>query len=187
MKTVPFLFVLVIATVLPPGTSLARRADHPSQRTHSQSSDKSDSKHQSDVEVQGENEQTRSGRADEISKRSAYLTKITTKRRSSTIHSQAAVSHPPSLDERPATNGPWMETAGAVTRTQQTSLKNAVSVPGQAVSHRGLSAPSPAVSVSGQQFKNSRDPGAHLAISGGTMTAARGTAAINGTNMKRKF
>jgi hypothetical protein len=80
-----------------------------------------------------------------------------------------------------------MEAAGAVTRTQQTSLKNAVSVPGQAVSHRGLSAPSPAVSVSGQQFKNSRDPGAHLAISGGTMTAARGTAAINGTNMKRKF
>jgi len=186
MKTVRFFFVLMVAAVLLPGTSLARQADHPSQPAPSQSGGKSDSDYQRDVEVRHENDQTRSGQADQISKRSAYLTKNTTKRRSSISHPQPAVSHPRRLNKTPATNAPRIDTPGSVTGPQETNLKTAVPAPNQAVSHRSLYAPSSAVSVNGQQFKNSRDPGAHLAISGGPLTAAKGTAAINGTNMKRK-
>jgi hypothetical protein len=185
MKPVRFFFVMVIAAVLLPGTSFARQADHPSQQAASQRGDKSDSD-QGDIEVRDGNDQTRLGEANQISKHSAYRTKTTTKRRSSTIHSQPAVSHPQRLNKTPATNGARIDTPATVTGPQATSLKTAIPVPNQAIGHRSLSAPSSAVSVNGQQFKNSRDPGAHLAISGGPLTAARGTAAINGTNMKRK-
>lgn len=184
--TVRFLFVLTVATVLLPGTSLARQADHPSQRAPSQSADKSNSDYQRDVEVRDENEQARSGEANQNSKGSAYLTKTTTKPRSSTSKFQRAVNHPRRLNKTPGTNGAQIDTPATVTGPEGTSLKIAVPVPNQAVSHRSLSAPSSTVSINGQQFKNSRDPRAHLAISGGPLTAARGTAAINGTNMRRK-
>jgi hypothetical protein len=186
MMTVRFLFVLMIATVLLPGTSIAHQADHPSQRAPSQSGDKSDSDYRRDVEARDENEQTRWGEANQNSKGSAYVTKTTTKLRSSTSKFQRAVNHPRRLSKTPATNGARIDTPATVTGPQETSLKIAVPVPNHAVSHRSLSAPSSAVSVNGQQFKNSRDPGAHLAVSGGPLTAARGTAAINGTNMKRR-
>jgi hypothetical protein len=187
MKTERFFFALMIATVLLPGTSLARQADHPSQQqAPSPSHGEANSDYQRYVKVQDENGQTRSGEADQISKRSATLAKTTTKRRSSLSHSQPAVSHPPRLNKMPATNGARTNIPATVTGPQETSLKIAAAVPNHAVSHRGLSAPSSAVSVNGQQFKNSRDPGAHLAVSGGPLAAARGTAAINGTNMKRR-
>jgi hypothetical protein len=163
MKMVRFFFVMMIAAVLLPGTSLARQAP-------SQSGDKSYSN---------------SGEAAQISKRSAYPTKTTTKRRSGTNHAQPAVSHSRHLYKTPATNGLRIDSPGSITGPRESSLKTTVPIPKQAVSHR-ISAPSSAVSVNGQQFKNSRDPGAHLAVSGGPLTSSRGTAAINGTNMKRK-
>ncbi|MGB7131710.1 MAG: hypothetical protein WBD59_12920, partial [Candidatus Sulfotelmatobacter sp.] len=89
-------------------------------------------------------------------------------------------------NKMPATNGARIDISRTVTGPREISSKTAVPVPSQAVSHRSLSTPSSAVSVNGQQFKNSREPGAHLAISGGPLTAARGTAAINGTNTKRR-
>ena len=186
MKIVRLFFVMMIAVVLLPGTSLARQADHSSQQAPSQSGDKSDSDYQRDVELRDENGQVRPREVDKISKRSASLTKTTTKRPSSTIHSQPAVSHPRRLNKTPATSGARVDTPGIVTGPQRTSLKTAVPVRNQAVGHGSLSAPSSDVAVNGQQFKSSRDPGAHLAISGGPLTSAAGTAAINGTSMKHK-
>jgi Sperm antigen HE2 len=188
MKTARFFVVMMSAAVLLPGTSLARQADHSSRQAPSQSGDKSGSDYQRDVEVRDENGQTRSGEADQVSKRSANLAKTTTKRPSSTIHSEPAVSHPRRLNKTggPAMSGARVDTPGIVTGPQRTNLKTAVPIRNQAVSHRSLSAPSSAVAVNGQQFKNSHDPGAHLTISGGPLTALKGTAAINGTNMKRR-
>jgi hypothetical protein len=186
MKMVRLFFVMMVAVVLLPGTSLARQSDHSSQQTPSQSGDRSNSVYQRDLEVRDENGQTRSGEADQVSKRSANLAKTTTKRRSSTIHSQPAVSHPRRFNRTPVTNGPPIDTPRAVIGPQETSRKTAVPVASRAVSHRSLSGSSSAVSVNGQQFKNSRDPGGYLAITGGSLTAARGTVAINGTNMKRR-
>ncbi|MGC2711495.1 MAG: hypothetical protein WA252_20350 [Candidatus Sulfotelmatobacter sp.] len=186
MKTVRFFFVMMIATVSLPGRSLARQADHLSQQGPSKSGDKSGSDYQRDPEARNENEQTRPREVNQNSRGSAYLTKTTTKRPSSKIHSQPVVSHPRRLNKMPATNGARIDISRTVTGPREISSKTAVPVPSQAVSHRSLSTPSSAVSVNGQQFKNSREPGAHLAISGGPLTAARGTAAINGTNMKRR-
>jgi cytoskeletal protein RodZ len=185
MKIVRFLLVMIIVVVWLPGTSLAHRADHPSQQAASQSGDKSNSGYQGDVGVREENDPTRSEEADRDSKRSADVTTTTTKHRSSLSHPQPAVSHPRRPFKTPATNYARIDTPRTVIGPQETSLKTAA-VPNQAISHRSLSAPSSAVSVNCQQFKNSRDPGAHLAFSGGPPAAARGTAAINGTNMKRK-
>jgi hypothetical protein len=186
MMTVRLFFVMMIAGVLLPGTSLARQADHSSQQAASRSSEKSNRDHQRNVEGRDKNGQTHSGEIDQISRRLASSTKTTTKHRSNTIHSQPAASHPRRPNKTPAMSGARIDTAVIGAGPPQTSLKTAVPVPGPAVSHRSLSAPSSAVSVNGQQFKNSRDPGGHLAISGGPITSARGTAAINGTNMKHK-
>jgi len=185
MKMVHFFFVMMVAAVLAPGTSLARQA-HPSQQAPSQSVEKSDSNYQRDVEVRDGNDQTRSREADQVSKGSAYPAKTTIKSRSTTIHSQPGVSHPRRLNKTPTAIGSRIDTSRTVTGPQETSLRTPIPVPTQVVSHRNLSAPSSAVSLNGQQFKNSRDPGARLAVSGGPLTSSRGTAAINGTNMKRK-
>lgn len=176
MRMVRFLFLLMIATALLPVTSLARQADYSSQQAPSQSGDRSESDYRRDVEVREENGQIRSREANQVSKRSASVTKTT----------KPAVSHPLRLNKTPATNSPRIDTPATVTGIKKTSIRTAVPVPTWAVGHRSLSTPSSAVSVNGQQFKSSRDLGAHLAISGGSLTAARGTAAINGTNMKRK-
>ena len=76
--------------------------------------------------------------------------------------------------------------SGGVAAQQQTGLKAVAAVSSKAASHRSVPVPPATVAVNGQQFKSSRDPGARLASSGGPLTAAKGTAAINGTDMKRK-
>jgi Sperm antigen HE2 len=184
MKMVPLFFVMMVAVVLLPGTSRARQADHSSRQETSQSGDKSYSNYQRDVKLR--HGVARSREVDQISKRSASLTKATTQRGSTTIHSQPAVRQSWRLNKTLAANGSRIDTSRTVTGPQETSRESAVPMPSQAVSHRNLPAPSSAVSVNGQQFKNSRDPGAHLAVSGGPLTSSRGTAAINGTDMKRK-
>jgi hypothetical protein len=55
-----------------------------------------------------------------------------------------------------------------------------------AVNRHSIPAPSPAIAANAQQIKRSHDPGAHLAVSGGPANSTHGTAAISGTNMKRK-
>ena len=60
-------------------------------RVGSRVGDQSDNDYQKDIEVRAENGPTRSGETDQISKREAYLTKTTTRRRSRTSHSQPAM------------------------------------------------------------------------------------------------
>ena len=73
MKIVRLFFVMMIAVVLLPGTSLARQADHSSQQAPSQSGDKSASDYQRDVEVRDENGQIRPREADQILKTLSIL------------------------------------------------------------------------------------------------------------------
>jgi hypothetical protein len=47
-------------------------------------------------------------------------------------------------------------------------------------------APASAFSVNGEHFRNSRNPGARLATTGGPANSTHSTAAINGSEMKRK-
>ncbi len=58
--------------------------------------------------------------------------------------------------------------------------------PGKTIGHSSLAVHPSTVALNGQQFKNSRDPGAHMATSGGPANSTRGTAGIKGSDMKRK-
>ncbi len=183
MKTARFLFLTAIGGVLLQSTSLAAQARPASQQATSQSSEKSAD--QQKDEVRNEKDQARPKEADENQEQLADGTRTTTKRRPIAIHSKPVPSHQPRPAKTPTTNSPHTDTPGSAAALEQTGSKAATNVPSKGVSQR-LSAPPSAVSLNGQQFKNSRNPGARLAVSGGPPTSPRGTAAINGTNMKHK-
>jgi len=182
MRTTRFLFVMMIGAVLLQGTSLAGQSSPPSRESPSLNSEKPPRDQQKLAEVHGEKEQTRSAQADENPKPHAGVSR-TARHRPPVSYSKPASSRQPNLANTSATNGLRTPASGRMTRLQQTSSKV---VPSKALYQHSFPAPPTAPSVNGQQFKNSRDPGARLAVSGGPLTAARGTAAINGTNMKRK-
>jgi septal ring-binding cell division protein DamX len=181
MKILRFLFVLAVLLLR---TSLAQEADHASQQVHSQSGEKS-ADHQKD-EVRNNENQARPKPGDEAQERPAALARSTTKARPRVSHSKPAPTYRVRSVRKPPGNSPRIEEPESIAPLEQMSSNTASNIPNKAVSRRTPSVPSSAVSVNGQQFRSSRNPGAHLAASGGPATIARGTAAINGTEMKRK-
>jgi hypothetical protein len=184
MKTARFLLVIVMGAVSLPGTSFAWQVDHPSQPVPSQSGEKSADRQKDDV--RNVKDQARPAETDENREQPADVTRTTTKHRSSTSHSKPAASHQTHPARTPTKSSSRTGTLGSVAPPEQMGSRAANNLPNKAVSHRNLSMLPSAVSVNGRQFRNSHDPGAHLAISGGPQTSARGTAAISGTDMKRK-
>jgi hypothetical protein len=182
MKMLRFLFFLMIATVSLPGASLALQSDHPSQQAPSQSVEKS-ADPQNDA-VRNDKHQARSKGTDENQEAPAVVTRTTVKHRE-------GASHPVPLPayRRPvkalAANNPRTAASGSVAHLQQSS-KAVTGLPNKAANLHSPAVPSSPVSVNGQQFKSSRVPGARLVASGGPATTPRGTAAINGTDMRRK-
>jgi hypothetical protein len=79
------------------------------------------------------------------------------------------------------------ETPQIIRDSHQTSSTAAAEIPNKPVKHSSAPVPPPTVSLNGQQLKNSRDPGARMASSGGPSNSTRGTAVISGSNIKRKF
>jgi hypothetical protein len=179
VKTVGFLLSVMTAAVLLLGASLGQQADRLSQQSPLQSGE--NSAHQQKDEVRNDEDQAHPKPADETQEQAAALTRSTTKRRPSTSSKHVPTYQARSVRKPPA-NSPRIDEPGSIAPLEQMSSKTASNTPKKAVSRRSSSG----VSVNGQQFKNSRDPGAHLAASGGPATTARGTAAINGTEMKRK-
>jgi hypothetical protein len=93
-------------------------------------------------------------------------------------NSQATDTARPEVPE----NAPHFFQAAISTAASGTST----AAPSKPRSYRSSSAPVSSFAVNGQQFRNSRDPGAHLAVSGGPANSTRGTAAINGSDFKRR-
>jgi hypothetical protein len=185
MKRVHRLFVLMIAAVLSSGTSLAAQASPAPQQANLQNSEKSAERQKDDVRNDNEKEQARPKQADEDQEQSGDVMRTTTKHRPSASHAKQVPiprAHPAKTQTK---NSPRTD-AGKVAPLEQMGSTAAASIRSEAVGHHSPTVPSSAVSVDGQQFKNSRDPGARLAVSGGPPASARGTAAINGTTMKRK-
>lgn len=183
MKTTRLPLLMIFATVLLLVTSRATQAASAPQQAPSQSSEKSPND-QKNGEARNEKEQVRFEESDK-DKTLASVTRAKPKHAPTMSHSKPAQSHRPRPARTPTTNGHRTDAPGNIA-LKQTGSRVANPVSKRAVRPRSPSAPPSTVSVDQQQFKNSRDPGAHLAISGGLLTAARGTAAINGTNMKRK-
>jgi hypothetical protein len=183
MKTVRFFFVLVAAALLP-GTSLAQQADRASQQSSSQRGERSGDRQKD--EIHNDKDKARPNPADEAQAQLAGVTRSTTKRRLSAGHSKPVPTYRVRPVRKPTANSPQVHEPGSVVPLEPTGSKTDTKTSNNVASRRSPSVPSSAVSVNGQQFKNSRDPGARLAASGGPATIARGTAAINGTGMKRK-
>lgn len=184
MKTVRFFFVMMIAALLLPGTSLAVQASPKPQQATSQSVEKSDDQQKDDV--RNAKDQAHPKAADENQEQSADVTRMMTKHRPSTNHSREIPSRQPRPVKTSTASSQRTSAPQTFSTSPQAVSKANTNVPNKPVSHHSASVPSPAVSVNGQQIRNLRDPGARLASSGGPLTAARGTAVINGTDMKRR-
>jgi hypothetical protein len=184
MKQARLLLPMLFWTVVMPGTNFAAAQARPApQHAIPQSSEKSAD--QQKDQVGNEKNQASAKEADENQAQSADVARTTAKRHPSASHSKPVQAR----QARPAkitTNSPRTDTPGRVAPLEQTSSKRVTNIPNKAISHHSSSASPSVVSVNGQQFKNSRDPGARLAASGGPVTSPRGTAAISGTGMKHR-
>jgi len=187
MKTPRFIFLMIVWAVLLQGTTLARQSNSASQQTPSQSRETSDSSHGlKDGQVRSEESQTGAGDSDVGQNSPERGTRHVTQRRPSQSHAKPVPSHQVRSGRTPTASSLRPETLENGIGSHRLGSSSSSGVPNRTVSHRTAPAPTATVAVNGQQFKNSRDPGARLTSSEGPLTAARGTAAINGTNMKRK-
>jgi hypothetical protein len=187
MKTLRFVsvltFSLVMAAALLQGESVARPADHASQQAPTQSGARPAG--QKD-EVRNDKKPAQAKVMDESQEQWPEVRRTQAKHDSSASHSKPVSMHQARPAKAPAKNSPRADTERIAAPPEPMDAKAATHIPNKAVSHQGPPAISSSVAVNGQRFKNSRDPGARLAASGGPATVARGTAAINGTNMTRK-
>ncbi len=183
MKTVRRFLLMMTAAVLLSGESFAARADPAPKQTISESSEKSADRQKDGV--RNDKEQARPKQADENQDQPADVTRTTSKPRPRASHSKPIPTHQSRPAKRPGTNSPRTDAPASAAPLQQMGPNGAANVPNKVVTHHPSALPS-AVSLNGQQFNNSRDPGAHLAVSGGPPASPRGTAAINGTKVKHK-
>jgi hypothetical protein len=189
MKTTRFLFLITIGAVLLQGTNLASQSNSVPQQIPSQNRERSisdqprDSNRDSQV---GDEKPAGTGDTDREQNAPERATRRILQRGPKQGHAKRAPSHPLHSAKTPAPSNLRTETLESGMAFHQLGSTTSSCVPNKTVRYRSFSVPSASVAINGQQFKNFRDPGARLARSGGPLTAARGTAAINGTNMKRK-
>lgn len=188
MKTTRFLFLTTVGAVLLQGISLASQSNSVPQQTHSQSREASDSSEgQKDGQVSREKNQTGAGDSDVGQNSRERRTSHVTQRRPNQSHARLApLNHQVRSGKTAVASSLRPETLENGMGFHQMGSTTSNGIPNKTINHRGAPIPSPTGAIKLQQFKNTRDPGARLASSGGPLTATRGTAVINGTNMKRK-
>jgi hypothetical protein len=188
MKTARFLFLMIIGPASLQGTSFAVQSIQAPEQTLSESHEKPVNDRSPDVgkdrQTGGEKDQT--GKyLDENQKSFAAVKGGAPKRRPVEGHAKPAPSHQRRSGKTPAANDPRSETVRNVLDSHQTSSTRSSDVPDKTLKHSSVPVPPPTVALNGQQFKNSRDPGARMATSGGPANSMRGTV-INGTDIKHK-
>ena len=187
MRTLRFLFAMIVAAVLLPETSLASQSTSVPQQSPSQSRETSGSSEaQTDSQVGREKNQTGAGHSDVGQNNPEPGTRHVIQPRPNQSHVKPALGHQVRSDRTPVARSLRRETLENGVSFHQMESTTSSGVPNKTVSHYSAPVPAATVAVNGQQFRNTRDPGARLAVSGGSLSATRGTAAINGSNMKRK-
>ena len=189
MKAMRFFLLMFIGAGLLQGTSLASQPNSASQQTpaprsEASAGDSSDAK--KDGQVRSERDQTGVGDSGGERNSPERGTRHLRQHRLNRSDAKPAPTYQVRPGKTPATNNLRSEMAGNSKGFQQRGSTPSIGLPHKMVNDRSVPVPPPTVAVNGQQFKNSRDPGARLTVSGGPLTATRGTAAINGTDMKRK-
>jgi hypothetical protein len=189
MTTARFPFVMLMAAVLLQGQSLVSQTNAMPQRTIADNNDKSPGDRPPDAqkddrEVRSEDFQTSSAGAEEH--KHSGVTRTPAKIRPITSQSQRAHSRRLPSSKTVTEGSLRPDTAVSVVGPQTPGSKTGRVAPPNTPIRTRSTRVLPAVGISGHQFKNSREPGARLTPAGGPLMAAGGTAAINGSTMKRK-
>jgi hypothetical protein len=190
MKKARFLFVMIFWAVLAQGASFGSQSGQAREQTGSQSDEKSANNSSpdgsKDPKAHGQKDQTGEySLSDENQKSFAAVEAGTPKVRKAVNQAKPAPRQLRSAKTPTANNLP-KETPRNTLDSRQTSSTMPSQAPNKPLKHTAMPVPPPTVALNGQQFKNSRDPGARMATSGGSANSARGTAAINGSDIKRK-
>jgi len=187
MRTAHFLLSMMIAVALLQGTSLTSQANSVPQQTASQSRGTSDSSEgQKDGQARSEKSQTGEADPGVRQNKPERGTSHVTQRRLNQSHAKQAPSHQVRPGRTPVASSLRPETLENGVGAHQTGSSTSSGSRSRAINYRSAPVPPRVVGVNGQQFRSSRDPGARLASSGGPVTTTKGTAALNGTNMKRR-
>jgi hypothetical protein len=188
MKTAHFFFGLgvfgtMIAALSLPAAMLKAQASPAPQQTVSRSSEKSAGR-QGDQQKDAVRNNDDKDQADGNQKQSPGVTRTITEQHASVSRFKPVPTNRVRPTKMSTTNTPRSDVPASMTEAQHAGSNGGAGTAHKPVSHSA--APPSAVSVNGQQFRSSRDPGARLASSGGSLTSPRAAAALNGTNMRHK-
>jgi hypothetical protein len=188
MKKARFLFVMILLAVLVDGASLGAQSSQVREQTAATSDDKSANSApagNNDTQARGEKNQTAEYSSSNNNRKSFAAAK--------------AGIHRPAISQAKSSQGRQLRSPKTpAAKDLPTELPQNVrdphlpgptlssNVPDKTVRHSSPRPPSSTVALNGQQFKNSRDPRARMVSSGGPANSMRGTAVINGSDMKRK-
>jgi hypothetical protein len=181
MKKARFLCGMIFWAVLVQGASFGSQSGKAPEQTPSQSAEKSANSsspdRSKDTQTRGENENEQGFPASRQG---------TPKRRPSASQANPGPSRQLRSGKTPTANNLRTVTPRNTLDSHQTSSTVPSEVPNKPPKHAGIPVPPPTAALNGQQFKNSRDPGARMATSGGSANSPRGAAGINGSDIKRK-
>jgi len=183
LRITRFFFLMIVAAVFLEGKSFARQSSSLSQQAPSQSREKpaSDpSEGNRDGQLRAKKDGAGGGRIDGGPNGSEHAKKRVPQQRPARNQAKQVPSH----EMRSVSTGNQVRPGDRMDFPQTGSTTSTV-VPNRAVNHRNLPVPPPRAGLNGRQFN--RDRGARLATSGGPPLVEKGTAEINGTNLKPKL
>ncbi len=190
MSKARVLLPMIFWAVLVGGASFGSQSGQAQEQTSSQSSEKSANSSRagsSGTQARGEKDQTTEYLpADENQKSFSAVKAGTRKHRPAVSHAKPPQNRKLRSAKTPAAKNLQTEALQNVPGSHQTSPSLSPNGPGKTIRHSSLAVHPSTAALNGQQFKNSRDPGARMATRGGPANSTRGTAAINGTDVKRK-
>lgn len=190
MSKARVLLQMIFWAALVGGACFGGQSGQAQERTASQSGEKSDNSpraRSNGTQARVEKDQTSEYLpSDENQKSFASVRAGTRKPRSALSHAKSPQNRQPRAGKTPATNGVRTETLPNAPDFHQAGSTMPSQVPNRPLEHASTPVPPPTVALNGQQFKNARDPGARMATRGGSVNYARGTAAINGSDIKRR-
>jgi len=189
MRNGQILLPMTFWAVLVQGASFASHSDPAQEQTASQSGEKSIDNGAPD----GSKDTQARGQKDQMGeypgkneKGLAAAKQGTRNRRPSASQAKPASSRQQRSGKTSAADSLRTEMPRHTLDSHQTGSALPSETPNKPLKHPGTPVLPPTVALNGQQFKNSRDPGARMATSGGSANSTRGTAVINGSDIKRK-
>jgi hypothetical protein len=190
MSKAKVLLPMIFWAVLVGGASFGSQSGQAREQTSSQSGQKSANSSQAgnnDTHSLGEKDQTTEYLpSDENQKSFAAIKAGTRKHLPAVSHAKPPQNRQLRSAKTLAAKDLQTEALQNVPGSHQTSPSLSSSGPGKTIRHSSLAVHPSTVALNGQQFKKARDPGARMATSGGSANSTRGTAVINGSDIRRK-